>query len=137
MCIYFFSFSMLWGPTNHFKHLINIDRLPFSITYILTLAGTIYYSVWVNIFDLVFLSRSKMSPVIVPISRWVFTAVFLCTYFTIKEKFQEIKICVVEKERRLALPLTRTEGRRTYTITPGKAWRLAPVTWLIFFSLQF
>ncbi len=60
---------MLWGPTNHFKHLINIDRLPFSITYILTLAGTIYYSVWVNIFDLVFLSHSKMSPVIVPISR--------------------------------------------------------------------
>ncbi len=40
---------MLWGPTNHLKHLINVDRLPFSITYIVTLIGTIYYSVWVSI----------------------------------------------------------------------------------------
>ncbi|UJR33563.1 hypothetical protein I4U23_021002 [Adineta vaga] len=42
------SFSMLWGPTNHFKHLTNVERLPFSITYLLTLLGTIYYSVWVK-----------------------------------------------------------------------------------------
>ncbi|CAF0725363.1 unnamed protein product [Adineta steineri] len=42
------SFSMLWGPTNHFKHLTNTDRLPFTIVYILTLVGTIYYSVWVK-----------------------------------------------------------------------------------------
>jgi hypothetical protein len=45
------SFSMLWGPTNHLKHLTNVDRLPFSISYVVTLAGTIYYSVWVSIFD--------------------------------------------------------------------------------------
>jgi len=43
-----FSFSMLWGPMNHLKHLINIDLLPFSLTYITTLIGTIYYSIWVN-----------------------------------------------------------------------------------------
>jgi len=42
------SFSMLWGPTNHLKHLINIDRLPFSITYVITLFGTIYYSIWIR-----------------------------------------------------------------------------------------
>ncbi|CAF4790309.1 unnamed protein product [Rotaria sp. Silwood1] len=42
------SFSMLWGPVNHFKHLTNIDRLPFSITYVITLIGTIYYSVWIR-----------------------------------------------------------------------------------------
>jgi hypothetical protein len=45
-----FSFSMLWGPTNHIKHLLNVDRLPFSITYLVTLVGTIYYSVWVSVF---------------------------------------------------------------------------------------
>ncbi len=45
--VLFFSFSMLWGPMNHFKHLTNIDRLPFLITYIVTLIGTIYYSTWV------------------------------------------------------------------------------------------
>lgn len=45
-----YSFSMLWGPVNHLKHLINVDRLPFSITYIITLIGTIFYSIWVNIF---------------------------------------------------------------------------------------
>lgn len=43
-----FSFSMLWGPTNHFKHLINLERLPFTITYLITLLATIYYSVWVK-----------------------------------------------------------------------------------------
>ncbi|CAF0727117.1 unnamed protein product [Adineta ricciae] len=42
------SFSMLWGPTNHFKHLTNVERLPFSITYLVTLLGTVYYSVWVK-----------------------------------------------------------------------------------------
>jgi len=42
------SFSMLWGPTNHLKHLTTIDRLPFSITYLVTLVGTIYYSVWIK-----------------------------------------------------------------------------------------
>lgn len=47
--IVLFSFSMLWGPTNHFKHLTNAERLPFTITYLLTLLGTIYYSVWVRI----------------------------------------------------------------------------------------
>ncbi|CAF4843057.1 unnamed protein product, partial [Rotaria sp. Silwood1] len=39
------SFSMLWGPTNHLKHLTNVDRLPFSISYLVTLICTIYYSV--------------------------------------------------------------------------------------------
>ncbi|CAF1147125.1 unnamed protein product [Adineta steineri] len=42
------SFSMLWGPMNHLKHLLNIDRLPFSVSYLVTLIGTIYYSVWVR-----------------------------------------------------------------------------------------
>ncbi|CAM2699361.1 unnamed protein product [Rotaria socialis] len=42
------SFSMLWGPTNHLKHLTNIDRLPFSITYMITLICTVYYSVWLT-----------------------------------------------------------------------------------------
>jgi hypothetical protein len=46
-----FSFSMLWGPTNHLKHLTSAERLPFSLTYLISLVGTIYYSVWVSIFD--------------------------------------------------------------------------------------
>ena len=44
------SFSMLWGPTNHLKHLISAERLPFSLTYLTSLVGTIYYSVWVRIY---------------------------------------------------------------------------------------
>ncbi len=126
---------MLWGPTNHFKHLTNAERLPFTITYLLTLFGTIYYSVWVSIFDCFSLLTRCHQSSFVRISQWVFTAFFLCIYSSIKEKFCKIRNCVVEKERRLALPLTRTEGLRTYTTTPGKAWRLAPVTWLVFFLL--
>ena len=40
---------MLWGPVNHVKHLTSIERLPFSIVYIGTLIGTLYYSVWVSL----------------------------------------------------------------------------------------
>ncbi len=132
---YYFSFSMLWGPTNHLKHLTNVERLPFSITYVATLVGTIYYSVWVSISDCFsLLTRCHQSSFTLVNS--VFTAFFLCIYCTIKESFCLIKLCVVEKERRLALPLTRTEGLRTYTTTPGKAWRLAPATWLVFFNFR-
>ncbi|CAF1256391.1 unnamed protein product, partial [Didymodactylos carnosus] len=42
------SFSMLWGPVNHLRHLFGVERLPFTITYIGTLIGTIYYSVWLK-----------------------------------------------------------------------------------------
>ena len=44
----FASFSMLWGPTNHLRHLTSIERLPFSILYIGTLVGTMYCSLWVS-----------------------------------------------------------------------------------------
>ncbi|CAF1313113.1 unnamed protein product [Adineta ricciae] len=42
------SFTMLWGPMNHLKHLINIERLPFTMSYLVTLFGTIYFSVWIQ-----------------------------------------------------------------------------------------
>ncbi|XP_052213973.1 uncharacterized protein LOC127832511 [Dreissena polymorpha] len=40
------SFSMLWGPMNHIKHLFSRDRLPFSIAYFGTMFATIYFSIW-------------------------------------------------------------------------------------------
>lgn len=130
------SFSMLWGPTNHLKHLINIERLPFSITYLVTLIATIYYSVWVSVHVInrkLSASASKeMSPVIDLFEPLIHRSSFRCAV-QYKTSDGNDWLCVVEKERRLALPLTRTEGLRTYTITPGKAWRLTPVTWLVFF----
>ena len=127
------SFSMLWGPTNHLKHLTSMDRLPFSITYIVTLLGTIYYSVWVSASDDVrTASANEMSPSIVPGTGLNHRRVSQHRS-SFKRRALCLNSCVVEKERRLALPLTRTEGFRTYTITPGKAWRLAPATWLDFF----
>ena len=119
-CVCHSSFSMLWGPTNHFKHLINTERLPFTLTYLVTLLGTIYYSVWVNIpvdfRQIVFLVLLpiKMSLVTIENPCWVFTAFFLGKTFSIKEHHLFNNTCVLEKERRLALPLTRTEGLRTY-----------------------
>eukprot|EP00095_Tigriopus_kingsejongensis_P001970 maker-scaffold886_size84816-snap-gene-0.26 protein:Tk01970 transcript:maker-scaffold886_size84816-snap-gene-0.26-mRNA-1 annotation:"hypothetical protein HELRODRAFT_74437" len=38
------SFSMLWGPVRHFQHLTSPARLPFTGIYLLTLAGTLYFS---------------------------------------------------------------------------------------------
>ncbi|XP_045161553.2 vesicle transport protein SFT2C-like isoform X2 [Mercenaria mercenaria] len=42
-----FSFSMLWGPMNHIKHLLAVERLPFTSVYFGTMFATIYFSIWV------------------------------------------------------------------------------------------
>ncbi|EDV23876.1 uncharacterized protein TRIADDRAFT_57527 [Trichoplax adhaerens] len=36
------SFSMLWGPVNHLKHLFSSERLTFTLTYFLSLFVTLY-----------------------------------------------------------------------------------------------
>uniref|UniRef100_H2YN39 Vesicle transport protein n=1 Tax=Ciona savignyi TaxID=51511 RepID=H2YN39_CIOSA len=38
------SFSFLWGPWNHMKHLMTKERLPFTIAYFGSLFGTLYFS---------------------------------------------------------------------------------------------
>ena len=40
------SFSALWGPVNHLKHLFSGDRILFSAVYFLTIAATLYFSMW-------------------------------------------------------------------------------------------
>lgn len=42
------SFSLLWGLKNHLKHLANISRLPFTLSYLLSLIATIYYALIVK-----------------------------------------------------------------------------------------
>jgi len=39
-----FSFSFLFGPWNHMRLLTSKERLPFTITYLLTLSGTLYFA---------------------------------------------------------------------------------------------
>jgi hypothetical protein len=46
---FIFSFSLLWGVKNHLKHLANPARLPFTLSYFLTLFATIYYAMIVSI----------------------------------------------------------------------------------------
>ncbi|KAL5015268.1 hypothetical protein ScPMuIL_009538 [Solemya velum] len=43
-----FSFSFLWGPVNHIKHLFSVGRLPFTVAYFGTLFATVYFSLWVK-----------------------------------------------------------------------------------------
>lgn len=38
------SFSFLWGPWNHLTHLFSRDRLPFTLVYLTTLGGTLYFA---------------------------------------------------------------------------------------------
>ena len=38
------SFSFMWGPVSHFKHMINKERLPFTAVYIGTLSLTLYFA---------------------------------------------------------------------------------------------
>lgn len=42
--LYSFSFSFLWGPMNYLKSLFTVERRCFSITYIVTLTGTLYFA---------------------------------------------------------------------------------------------
>ncbi|XP_060565793.1 uncharacterized protein LOC132724852 [Ruditapes philippinarum] len=50
------SFSMLWGPMNHIKHLLAAERLPFTSVYFGTMFATIYFSIWVKstVFTVIF-----------------------------------------------------------------------------------
>jgi len=38
------SFSFLYGPWNHLIHLFSKDRLPFTLVYLSTLSGTLYFA---------------------------------------------------------------------------------------------
>ena len=38
------SFSFLWGPMNHMKHLFSKERVPFTSVYLATLFGTLYFA---------------------------------------------------------------------------------------------
>ncbi|XP_064461315.1 uncharacterized protein LOC135371186 [Ornithodoros turicata] len=40
------SFALLWGPTNHIKHLFSKERLPFTLTYFGTSCLTLYFALW-------------------------------------------------------------------------------------------
>jgi len=38
------SFSFLWGPYSHMVHLFQRERLPFTLTYLSSLAATLYFA---------------------------------------------------------------------------------------------
>lgn len=42
------SFSFLWGPWAHLKHLLSCSRLPFTVCYISTVVGTLYSALIVS-----------------------------------------------------------------------------------------
>ncbi|XP_054717024.1 uncharacterized protein LOC129226444 [Uloborus diversus] len=42
------SFSLLWGPYNHIKHLCSYERLPFTVVYFGTMFSTLYSALWLK-----------------------------------------------------------------------------------------
>lgn len=48
------SFSFLWGPWSHAKHLFSRDRLPFTLSYLASLTGTLYCAISVGPIPLLF-----------------------------------------------------------------------------------
>ncbi|XP_003387372.1 PREDICTED: protein transport protein SFT2-like [Amphimedon queenslandica] len=42
------SFSFLWGPWSHLKHLLSRDRLPFTAVYVGTIIATLYFALGVH-----------------------------------------------------------------------------------------
>ena len=45
---FIYSFSFLWGPWNHMMHLISLERLPFTIAYVVSLAATLWAALGVS-----------------------------------------------------------------------------------------
>lgn len=45
---FIFSFSVLWGPLNHLKHLFSVERLPFALVYFGTMSATLYSALWMR-----------------------------------------------------------------------------------------
>jgi len=43
-----YSFSFLWGPWNHMMHLISLERLPFTIAYVVSLVATLWAALGVS-----------------------------------------------------------------------------------------
>ncbi|KAI0241622.1 Protein transport protein SFT2 [Lamellibrachia satsuma] len=43
-----FSFSLLWGPSNHLKHLFSGQRIMFTTAYFGTMFATLYFALWVK-----------------------------------------------------------------------------------------
>ncbi|VVC37004.1 Vesicle transport protein, Got1/SFT2-like,Major facilitator superfamily domain [Cinara cedri] len=44
----FASVSFLTGPLNHYKYVTSKEKLPFMFGYIITLLGTLYFSLWMK-----------------------------------------------------------------------------------------
>jgi len=42
------SFSLLWGPVHHVKHLLSVERLPFTVAYFGTMFATLYFALSVQ-----------------------------------------------------------------------------------------
>lgn len=47
--LFCFSFSLLWGPVNHAKHLCSMGRLPFTAAYFGSMFATLYMAMIVSI----------------------------------------------------------------------------------------
>lgn len=49
LILFCFSFSLLWGPVNHVKHLCSLERLPFTAAYFGSMFATLYMAMIVSI----------------------------------------------------------------------------------------
>lgn len=49
-CLFSSSFSFLWGPVNHAKHLCSFGRLPFTAAYFGSMFATLYMAMIVGVF---------------------------------------------------------------------------------------
>ena len=49
-CLFSSSFSFLWGPVNHAKHLCSFGRLPFTAAYFGSMVATLYMAMIVSVF---------------------------------------------------------------------------------------
>ncbi|KAH9460917.1 hypothetical protein Pst134EA_017229 [Puccinia striiformis f. sp. tritici] len=59
--LFMIGFMVLQGPIQHLKHIFSTDRLPFTISYLISLFGTLYFAIGVCPPSLVFFQTPHFS----------------------------------------------------------------------------
>lgn len=101
IALFGYSFSFLWGPLNHLKHLFSKERFWFTLSYITTLAATLYCS-------LVLLSTPlTLVCAVAQVSQWLLVSSTVLLFMSLYSS------CL-----RLAFEIFPTERQKYVTVGP-------------------
>lgn len=70
--LFMFGFIVLQGPLQHLKHIFSLERLPFTISYLISLSSTLYFAIGLH---------SYLGTLITGLIQVAVLIIYLVTYF--------------------------------------------------------